>query len=81
MIITNARVLFSGINVGGFFLTNWWLGAGKEVQERVRKEYSDLLKNVLTTKTYKELGLAEINEALELSVSKAHEGKVLIKIQ
>jgi len=39
------------------------------------------LKDSLSTKTYKEVGLADINEAIELSVSKAHEGKILIKIE
>lgn len=77
--IHNTASLFSGVKVTGFIVMGWWLPTSEEVKQKVRSHYSAYLKNQLATLTYKEIGLKDINEGIELSVSKANEGKILIK--
>ncbi len=72
--------MFNKIQLRGFLVFNWWADAKEETQARVRSNYSELLKNQLKTITYKELGLTELEQALDLSVKKATQGKILLKI-
>ena len=72
--------MFNKIQLRGFLVFNWWADAKEETQARVRSSYSELLKNQLKTITYKELGLTELEQALDLSVKKATQGKILLKI-
>ena len=74
-------MLFPGVTIGAFFLPVWWRDASNETKEEIRKNYSSYLKGPLSTATYKELPLESINEALSLSVEKASEGKILVRIQ
>lgn len=79
--ITNTGSLFSGVKVTGFMLYGWWMPTDEHTKQRVRSHYSALLKHELSTQTYKEVHLKDINEGIELSVSKANEGKILVKIE
>lgn len=78
--VSDPKVFFSGVVVTGFLLFPWWATAPQETKERIRKVYGELLKNELSTKTYKEFTLENIKEAIETSEKKATEGKVLLRI-
>lgn len=79
--ISNTSSLISGVRVTGYNLYGWWMPSDEQTKHRVRSHYSALLKNELSTHTYKEVHLKDINEGIELSISKANEGKILIKIE
>ena len=49
------------------------------MKNNVRANYSKYLKNELKTSTAKELTFNEFEEALEISIKKTAEGKVLMK--
>ena len=79
--ITNKMVLFSGVNITGFHLMTWWLGkATTEVKEKIRSEYSQNLIKELSSQTFKEIPLEQLEDGLEWSVKNATEGKILIKM-
>ena len=68
-----------GLKIEGYIVGIWWAQAAEEIKTRVRAKYSEYLKGELSTKLLKELKFAEIKEAMELSVSRTLEGKVLMK--
>lgn len=70
--------VMKGITIGGYRMPDWWMHLSAEEKELVKKDYGLLLKGDLSTHLYKQLPYSEIAEALELSVSKATEGKILL---
>lgn len=78
--LSNSSIFFSGLTITGFLLLPWWISVKNEEREKIRSQYSSLLKNELLTNLYKEYSLKDIDEAIEVSVSKSNEGKVLLKI-
>lgn len=70
--------LCKGVFVSGFLLFQWFGTLTEEEKADIRKGYAKLLKGELSTKCHKVLKFEQIEEALELSVSKASEGKITI---
>ena len=60
----------------GYMVAEWYGPLPNEEKEPIKKNYSSYLKGDLATQGYKTLGLDKLEEALELSVSKATEGKI-----
>ena len=79
LIIEKTGQILAGKKIEGFMLDNWWGAASEEIKNRVRENYSSYLKGELSTITYKELTFNEFEEALELSIKKTIEGKVLMR--
>lgn len=76
--IKMALDLSKGVYITGYLLFVWYNKLPHEEQELIRKEYSSLLRGDLSTKCFKVLKYSEVEEGLELSVSKAAEGKVTL---
>lgn len=76
--ITSGSSFFGGLNIGGFHLTKWLHSITAEEQKEIFSNYSRYLKGDLSTKTFKELHFKDIKEAIELSNTRATEGKVLL---
>lgn len=70
--------LSKGIFITGYLLFNWYAGVSAEKKQWIKENYSSWLKGDLATPAYKTLTFAQIEEGLELSVSKTTEGKITI---
>ena len=80
--VSSILPLFSGINITGFSLMPWWIGvASQEKRQEIREKYSERLLKELSSTSCKELKFEELLEGIELSTTKATDGKVLIKVQ
>ena len=67
-----------GITIGDFTFFAWYSSISEQEREQVKKEHSDALKSELSTKSFKTLPFSKIGEAIELSISKANEGKITL---
>lgn len=70
--------LSKGIFITGYLLFTWYNTVSEERKKYIKDNYSEWLKGDLATQSYKVLTYAEIAEGLELSASKATEGKITI---
>lgn len=70
--------LSRGVYITGYLLFQWFNKLNADEQNTIKKEYSALLKGDLKTKCYKVMKFEQIEEALELSVSKSSEGKITL---
>ena len=77
--INNISKMFFGQKFEGYLLLVWWGKTSEEVKNSVKAKYSAYLKNELSTKTVKELTINDFEEALDLSIKKTAEGKVLMR--
>ena len=78
--LTNTYLFFQGVKVTGFFITIWWGAASAEVQARVRKEYSNYLKNDCSSSTGLTVCITQLEKGLEHARNNPTNGKVLIKV-
>ena len=62
--------LCRGVSIAGYLLFNWWGPLPEEEKNKIRSEYSKWLKGDLSTVCHKQLKYSEIEEGLELAVSK-----------
>jgi hypothetical protein len=76
--ITVGISLCKGIIITGYLLFVWYGKHSAERKQWIQENYSKWLKTDLATHSLKVLKYSEIAEALELSVSKATEGKITI---
>ncbi|CAM6005241.1 unnamed protein product [Sphagnum balticum] len=76
--LPSRRVLSKGIFVTGYSVVSWYSSQPPEKHLEIKSQHSDLLKTDFATQSYKVLKYSEIAEALELSVSKATEGKIIL---
>jgi hypothetical protein len=76
--ITLGLTLSKGIHITGYLVFNWFFPVPEERKKWIRENYSQWLKTDLATTSYKVVNYAQIEEALEWSVSKAVEGKITI---
>lgn len=76
--ITVGLSLSKGITVTGYQLFGWYSTISKEKIAHIREHYSEWLKSDLSTTVFKTLPLEKIEEALQLSVSHATEGKITL---
>ena len=60
-------------------MTTWWASTTAEEKKQISDNYSKYLKGDLTTKTFKEMSLKDIKEAIDLSNTRATEGKILLR--
>lgn len=74
-----ASLFLSGLKLQGFLLFTWWATVPAAEKKVVADKYSHYLKGDLATNTFKEYHFKDIKEALEVSNTKATEGKVLLK--
>ena len=79
LVFDTIKMIERGLNLESFITGRWWMSVSEETKVRVRAKYSSYLKGELSTKLFKELALANIEEAIELSVSHSLEGKVFLK--
>lgn len=77
--VSTSTSFFSGLNIGGFYLTTWLATTTEDERKQIADNYSKYLKGDLSTKTFKEYNLKDIKEALELSNTRATEGKILLR--
>jgi hypothetical protein len=56
----------------------WYTSINEEERNEVKHSYSGWLKTELATHPFKTLTFSQIAEAIELSVSKATEGKITL---
>lgn len=73
-----ALSLSKGIFITGYLLFTWYFSISAERREWIRTHYSQWLKNELATQPLKTIKFSDITEGLELSVSKATEGKITL---
>jgi hypothetical protein len=76
--VTKEEQEAKGINVTFYHLIGWYNGLSEDERKAIRQDYSGWLKGELKTTPYKTLPFSQISEALELSVSKATEGKITL---
>lgn len=83
--ISNSTVFFSGMAIQGFLVFPWWMKVSKDIETRIRENYSKYLKNELATENGFTLSLKDlkegnktIEEALTFAQKNAQGGKVLI---
>lgn len=70
--------LSKGIFITGYLVFTWYFSISAERKEWIRAHYSQWLKNELATHPLKTVSFSELAEGLELSVSKATEGKITL---
>ena len=76
--VTKEEQQAKGIDYTWYFVTGWYNALAEDERKSIRQDYSGWLKSELQTTPYKTLPFSQIAEALELSVSKATEGKVTL---
>ena len=74
--IEKAISLCKGVNITGYLLFNWYGPLPEEEKNKIRAEYSTLLKGDLSTVCYKQIKYSEIEEGLKLAVENTIDGKV-----
>lgn len=79
LVFNTASKFFSGLTVTGFYMSTFWASCSNEDREKIRNEYSVHLKGDLATTTVAEFNFSQIKDALDASVKRATEGKVLLK--
>ena len=52
--------LSRGVYVTGYMLSDWWLPLAEEEKNKIRAEYSSLLKGDLSTQCYKQIKFSDI---------------------
>jgi len=57
----------------------WYAATTPEEKKHINENYSKYLKGDLATKTFKEYHFKDIKEAVELSNTRATEGKILLR--
>lgn len=72
------RVLSKGVFLSGYVVYNWYWSASEDRKNWIRSNYSKWLKTDLATHPFKTLPYSQIELALELSATKATEGKVTL---
>ena len=68
--------LCRGVFITGYTLFAWWAPLPEEEKNKIRAEYSTLLKGDLSTICHKQIKYADIEEGVKLAVEKTIEGKV-----
>ena len=76
--ISEGSYFLLGLSVCGFFIGTWLNSLSAEERKEIFSHFSRHLKGDLSTTTYKELHFKDIKEALELSVTHADLGKILL---
>ena len=79
--LSNTYLFFQGVQITGFFITIWWGNATAETQERVRKNYSNYLKNECSSETFLTVCYTDIERGLEHARTNPTKGKVLVQIR
>jgi hypothetical protein len=60
-------------------MAKWYATLTPEEKKQIADNFSKYLKGDLSTKTFKEFHFKDIKEALELSNTRATEGKILLR--
>ena len=79
--INSGNLLFTNKKVEALLLTTWFYTLPHEEKQRALKEVGDDLSaggKIFGSNIYKELPLAEYQQAMELSKTNATEGKVVL---
>lgn len=76
LVLKQAISLCRGVHITGYLLFNWYTSIPEEDKNKIKAEYSSLLKGDLSTTCYKKIAFSEVEQGLELAVSKTIEGKV-----
>jgi NADPH2:quinone reductase len=79
LVVTSASTFFSGLSISGFLIVPWFKSISPEEKKYIVENYSKYLNGDLPTNTCKEYHFKDIKEAVELSITHANEGKILLR--
>jgi len=80
LVISKPLIFSGGVCVTSFLLGEWMATVSKEEIQKIRDNFSNLLKNELATSSLKKLKLSEVVDEFKDSEKKATEGKFTILI-